>query len=257
MEYEAKIRICSFSNWLDACESVFDGYIKKSIALKCGSAYSRTLKFERVCMNEAEEDFNNILKTRYLSKFPFVKECGPASGKKLQDYMMHYMMDLANKRNVVIQFHTGLLGGNGNEIYNSDPASLTNLFLEYPDVVFDIFHIGYPYEHTLSALAKMFPNVFIDMCWSHIISPEACINILSEWIDTIPLNKICAFGGDYTFIDGVCGHLQLAKLNVSKALTKKIKDGTIDIDRSFEIAKLLFYENPMNIFKLNERRTYK
>ena len=38
---------------------------------------------------------------------------------------------------------------------------------------FDIFHIGYPYQQTLSALAKNFANVYIDMCWAHIISPDS------------------------------------------------------------------------------------
>ena len=64
-----------------------------------------------------------------------------AIGKPLQDYMMHYILRLANKRGLTFQFHTGLQEGNGNIIYNSDPSLLSNLFLEYPDVDFDIFHI--------------------------------------------------------------------------------------------------------------------
>jgi predicted TIM-barrel fold metal-dependent hydrolase len=159
-------------------------------------------------------------------------------------------LHLAAKKNLTFQFHTGLQEGNGNIIYNSDPSLLSNLFLEYPDVDFDLFHMGYPYQNVVSALAKNFPNVYIDMCWAHIISPEASVNALIEWIDSVPVNKISAFGGDYIFIDGVYGHQYIARGNVSKSLTKKVNDGVFGIDRAKEISEMLFYTNPCKIFKL-------
>jgi len=164
--------------------------------------------------------------------------------------MMHFILGLANKRNLTFQFHTGLQEGSGNIIYHSDPALLSNLFLEYPDIDFDIFHIGYPYQQVLSVLAKTFPNVYIDMCWAQMISPTASINALAEWVDSVPLNKISAFGGDYAFIDGVYGHQHLARLNVSKALARKVKEGVFDLEKAKEISEMLFYQNPLKIFKL-------
>ena len=127
---------------------------------------------------------------------------------------------------------------------------MSNLFLEYPDVDFDIFHIGYPYQHVLSALAKNFPNVYIDMCWAHIISPAACVNALIEWIDSVPYNKITAFGGDYLLVDAVYGHQYLARINVSKSLAHKVEEGIFSTDEAKNIAKSLFYDNPKRIFKL-------
>jgi predicted TIM-barrel fold metal-dependent hydrolase len=118
-------------------------------------------------------------------------------------------------RDFPVQFHTGIQKGNGNILSNSDPLLLSNLFLEYPNVKFDIFHIGNPFEHGLSALAKNFQKVYVDMCWTHIISPTASINALDEYIDAVPLNKISAFGGDYCFIDPVYGHQYMARKNVS------------------------------------------
>ena len=135
-------------------------------------------------------------------------------------------------------------------ISHSDPSLLSNLFLEYPDVDFDIFHIGYPYQHVVSVLAKNFPNVYIDMCWAHVISPRASVDALVEWVDSVPVNKISAFGGDYRFVDGVYGHQYLARVNVSKALAKTVEDGVLDVDRAKEIAGMLFYQNPLKLFKL-------
>lgn len=122
--------------------------------------------------------------------------------------------------------------------------------MQYKDVNFDIFHIGYPYQHTLSALAKVFPNVYIDMCWAHIISPTACVNSLVEWADSVPLNKINAFGGDYCFIDGVSGHQHMARMNISRALAIKVEEGLFDVEEAKRIGKMMFYDTPKKLFRL-------
>lgn len=249
---ESGVPIRSLEDWLEACEIMLDrAFDKGAVALKSGLAYQRTLLYERVTRHEAEACFNQIFHTRHLPDWetnPFVV------GKPFQDYMMHYILRLANRRNLTYQFHTGLQEGNGNYIHHSNPSLLSNLFLEYPDVDFDIFHIGYPYQHVVSALAKTFPNVYIDMCWAHIISPTACVQALDEWIDSVPMNKITAFGGDYLFVDAVYGHQYLARVNVSKSLAGKVEEGTLTLDQAGRIAKRLFYENPMRIFKLEQER---
>ena len=69
-----------------------------------------------------------------------------------------------------------------------------------------------------------------------------------EWIDSVPLSKISAFGGDYSFVDAVYGHQQLARENVSQALAVKVDEGLFDVDRACEIARLWFYDNPCASF---------
>lgn len=248
VERETGIKICSFDDWLDACEMQLDKALKQGIAaLKSALAYIRPLKYRRTGRNEAEKEFNELWGNYCHIREP---EQRILPGRAFQDYMMHFILRLANKRNLTFQFHTGLQEGNGNFIGNSDPALLSNLFLEYPDVNFDIFHISYPYQQVLSVLAKNFPNVYIDMCWAHIISPTACVNALAEWIDSVPLNKISAFGGDYAFIDGVYGHQHLARINVSKALAVKVHEGVLEPEEAMEAAEMFFYKNPLNLFKL-------
>lgn len=245
---ETGIAICSFDDWLEACETYLNyAFSNGAVALKCSLAYNRTLYFERVTKGEAEACFNKIFK---LLHYPEWEQTPLELGKPFQDYMIHFILRLANKKHLTFQFHTGLLEGNGNHIANSDPSLLSNLFLEYPDVDFDIFHIGYPYQHVLSALAKSFPNVYIDMCWAHIISPAACIQALGEWLESVPYNKIIAFGGDYELVDGVYGHQYLARLDVSRTLAAKVEDGLFGTEEAIRIAKRLFYDNPLKLFKL-------
>ena len=248
VESKSGIRICSFKNWLDACEKLFLFALNSgAVALKTHLAYRRSLHFKRFTRSEAESDFNQIFTVKH---YPEWEKQIYHIGEKFQDYMMHFFLELANRENFTIQIHTGIQEGNGNQITNSNPELLANLFLEYPDVNFDLFHIGYPYQQVVSVLAKNFPNVFIDMCWAHIVSPIASINALSEWLEVVPYNKISAFGGDYLFVDGVYGAQQLARINVSKAMAAKVESGLFDINKAIEIAESLFYINPLNLFKL-------
>ena len=250
IEKEYGKKICCIDDWLEACEVLLDNALQNgAVALKSALAYVRTLLYKRVTNNEAEEDFNDIFRNRHMRTY---MQQAFTVGSRFQDYMMHFVLRLANRKNLAIQFHTGLQEGNGNIVYNSDPSLLSNLFLEYPDVKFDLFHMGYPYQHVVSALAKNFPNVYIDMCWAHIISPHASINALMEWIDTVPVNKISAFGGDYLFIDAVVGHQYMARKNVSSALAKKVEEDVFDTERAKKIAGQLFYENPCTIFSLED-----
>jgi predicted TIM-barrel fold metal-dependent hydrolase len=248
IEKQSEVKITSFTRWLEAAETMIEkAYEMGAVALKNYLAYVRTLKYERVTKVQAEEEFNRIFTTAHM---PDWHEVPAPTGKAFQDYMFHFILDIANKKNLVVQIHTGIQEGSGNILSNSNPALLSNLFLEYPDVTFDIFHISYPYQAELTVLAKNFPNVFIDMCWAHIVSPNASVNSLLEWFDTVPLNKISAFGGDYLFVDAVYGHLKLAQQDVAKALAIKVGEGLFDIEKAKDIARMLFYENPKNIFRL-------
>jgi len=91
---------------------------------------------------------------------------------------MHHILSAANERGVFVQFHAGLLEGNRRMLSNSNPELLENLFLKYPGVKFDLFHIGYPYWGVTAAFAKTYTNVFIDrlrwgVCTLFEVRPES------------------------------------------------------------------------------------
>lgn len=251
IEANTGITITGLDDWLAACESSLENALKKgAVALKSGLAYQRSLFYEPTTYSAAQADFIELIRQKRSPDWVTHVSHAFSVGRHLQDYMMHFILRLANQRHLTFQFHTGLQEGIGNRVPDSDPSLLTNLFLQYPDVKFDLFHIGYPYQHVVSALAKNFPHVFIDMCWAHIISPPASIHALMEWLESVPVNKISAFGGDYCFVDGVYGHQLLARRSVAKALAAKVDNGLFDVAEAQRIAKMLLHDNPMRIFNL-------
>jgi len=252
IEERTGIRITSFDAYLAACKGMIEwASTRGAVALKSDIAYLRPLSFERVTRSEAEDDFNVFLSSiNRDTSFDFRPEL---LGTRGQDYLMHAIMGLANEYNMVFQFHTGLQEGAGNHIDWSDPGLLTNLFVQYPDVRFVLFHIGYPFERKLSVLAKNFRNVFIDMCWAHIISAEASVRALVEWLDALPYNKIAGFGGDYAILDAVYGHQAIARENICRALAMKIDQGRFDTEVGKMIAVRLLRDNPIEIYHLEKR----
>jgi len=72
----------------------------------------------------------------------------------------------------------------------------------------------------------------------------------------IDIDDISAFGGDYKYIDGIYGHLMLAKQNVAKALSIKIGEGLFGFDEAKRIARMFFYNNPKKIFGLKNINLY-
>ena len=246
---ENGIEVHNLDDFKALAETVLDKAIEKDniAGLKSGLAYQRTLKYQQVPAHVADAQFCELLGGTHPRG---VAEPGAVLPGEFQDHMMHHILQLAEKRELTFQFHTGLQEGNGNVISNSNPELMTNLFLEYPGVKFDIFHIGYPYQQTLSAICKNFSNVYIDMCWAHIISPEASMRAIVEWLDAVPANKISAFGGDYCFVDGVFGHASIARENVARALTIKIEQGVFGLDRAKEILHWMFIDTPAKLFGL-------
>lgn len=212
------------------------------IGVKTGLAYQRILKFDRVEQDQANRIFSQIMAERPVAAEEI---------KAWQDYMMHRVLDLCDEFTLPMQIHTGLQAGNGNVITNSNPTHLVNLFIEYPDVDFILFHGAYPYGGELATLAKNFPNVFIDMCWTPIISPSYSIRYLHEWLETVPANKIMAFGGDFSVVEAIYGHSVMARQVVARVLAEKVADGYFTEEEAITVAQRLLHDNALEVFQLD------
>ncbi len=188
------------------------------IAIKIDMAYTRTLNFENATQDAARKVFKILVNGNSDTKIQIDE------AKPLQDYMVHQLLNLAQLNKIPVAFHTGLQAGHSKFIDNSNPVLLSNLFMEFPDVNFVIFHGSYPFGGELSVLARNFKNVFIDMNWTYSISPTYAERYLSEWLETVPASKIMAFGGDQRTVENTYGNLVLAKTIISNVLIKKVED---------------------------------
>jgi len=244
LEKEFDRNIYTLDDLLEVLDLSFERRIKEGIVgVKTALAYNRIIRYEKVTKYQAERVFNRIF--NHMGEGISWREAKP-----LQDFLMHQVIQRAIEAKLPIQIHTGLQEGNGNIITNSNPTHLVNLFIQYPQAKFDIFHASYPYTPELTALAKNFPNVYVNLCWVYVISPHAARKILSEWIETLPSNKIFGFGGDYLIVEGAYAHAKMARDNVAKVLAEKVEEDYFSLSEALEFAQKIFRDNPAKVFNL-------
>lgn len=243
-ERKYDVNIHTLDDLLKVLDLCFEAGIKEGIVgVKTALAYNRIISYERTTRYEAESLFNRIFDG--LGEGVSWKDAKP-----LQDFLMHQVIQRAIEARLPIQIHTGLQEGNANIITNANPTHLIKLFMQYPQAKFDIFHTSYPYTGELTALAKNFPNVYPDLCWMYVISPYAARRTLSEWIETLPSNKIFGFGGDYLVVEGAYAHAKMARDNVARVLTEKIEEGYFSRAEAAEFARRILRDNPLEVFNI-------
>jgi hypothetical protein len=239
---------------LDDLLKGIDGIFEKKdeigyMGLKTAIAYMRPISFEETTFAEADKVFSGLFKLKsygFLEKKDFLSK---DELKPFQDYLIHYLIQKAVEYDMPVQIHTGIFELLRNDVSNSNPNYLINLFIKYRKCNFDIFHAGYPYSDQLIAICKQFPNVYFDLCWITDISTHLYKEILNKLIEIIPSNKVLGFGGDYMFIEGLYGSQKLARKAVSELMCEKVQKEYFSFDQAIEFAKKIFYLNSSDLYK--------
>lgn len=219
-------------------------------AVKTLLAYRRDIYFAEAERSAAEADFARMMQVEKTPPWDFHQLKNPAF-RNLQDHMFHRVMQLANAHHVPVQIHTGLNSiaqGDYNDITNTNPAHLVNIFFLYQDTKFDLFHLGYPYIAEIGALVKCFTHVYLDFCWAHIISPTTSARAMSEFLDTLPSNKMLAFGGDFLYAELAYAHAKIARRVVAKVLAVKVQEGFCTEEEAVELGRRMFFDNVASLF---------
>jgi predicted TIM-barrel fold metal-dependent hydrolase len=247
LERETGESIDSFANYGRAIDRLFELHAPIADAVKQQSAYWRVQSFDDVPAADAERVFDRARLEP--------DRVAPGEQKQLQDWAFHRCIRLAIEHDLPIKIHTGYKAGfNFMDLRHVQPARLTNLFVQYPAARFDLFHIGYPYQEEVLALAKHFANVYVDMCWAWIIDPQASGRFLKQFVTAVPSNKLFAFGGDYRVAEPVYGHLRIARDGITRALTELVDEDYLTSSEAVAIARRILRENAMQVFRVEEKR---
>ena len=208
------------------------------IALKIALAYARPLDFADTAFSDADRVLTTILKGEEVEANP------------LHDYLAHRILERAETFDVPVQIHTGYLEGNWNDIRWGDPTPLVSVFQKYRKVKFDLFHASWPYSEFIGAVAKEFPNVWIDLCWAWAMNPVQMERILDEWLSCVPSNKIFGFGADTQSPFPVVGYAHQARMGIANVMMKKLSTGEYNLDTAKFVARRVMYENAREVFRM-------
>lgn len=166
----------------------------------------------------------------------------------MRDFLMEKMLDIVASHDMVVAVHTGMWG----DFRTLHPTHMIPVIQRHPNTRFDVYHAGMPWVREAGVIGKNFANVWLNLCWCHIISPRMTCSALDEWIDMVPVNKIIAFGGDYrTPVEKVYGHLTMARQDIARVLAGRVEEGLMSEDEAFSVAKKWFYDNPKELYRLD------
>ena len=165
----------------------------------------------------------------------------------LRDYVIDQAISFATEQDLVVAVHTGYWG----DFRTLDPLHMIPILQRHPNTRFDMYHLGYPWVRESLMLGKGFANVWINFCWTHIISQQFAVAGLDEAIDLIPMNKILAFGGDYnTPVEKVYGHLVMAREDIAEVLARRIENGQMSESQALDLAHKWLWDNPKKLYRL-------
>ncbi len=198
----------------------------------------RTLEFEYVTDNEAALSLERILTDKTTD----------SDVKNLQDFLMYSLAQTAYWHNLVFQIHTGISSGGIITPDRTNPLLLSRLLNDRPDTVFDILIGGIPFGDHALALAKTFPNVYINLTLAHTIASRTAVRFLTEWLHAIPAGRIIGFGSDATVPEDVYASLCMARDNITRALCEWVADDEISRSTAISYARMLLYDNPAELF---------
>ena len=162
----------------------------------------------------------------------------------LQDYLMSAIFTHLGECGLVCCLHTGYWG----DYRTLNPSFALPIVQSHPNTNFDIYHVGYPYVREAIMLGKANHNVWLNMCWTYIISQKFGFDALDEILEMVPVSKILGFGGDYFVIEKVYGHLIMARETIAKVLAKKISEGYMTYDQAIMIAQMMLRTNAEKLY---------
>jgi len=164
----------------------------------------------------------------------------------LRNFLTHHVIDMSAELGLVLAVHAGMWS----DFRDIDCKHMLTLAPAHPQANFDLYHLGMPSVRDCIVIGKNFPNVFLNLCWCHIISQAQTCSGIDELLDQVPVNKVLAFGGDYGRpVEKVVGHLHMARENFARVFSARIDRGLMDFDEAVHILKLWFWENPLALYR--------
>jgi uncharacterized protein len=215
---------------LSDLERLIDQLLDQNIRAGCRSlkspiAYDRSLSIGPGLRSSAEKVFGRA-----------PDDVTEIEARAFGDYIMRFLLDRARDHRLVVQVHTGMA-----RLAGSNPMLLASQIEQYPDVVFDIFHGGYPWIHEVGALAQNYPNVRLNLVWLPQLTTEVAVLAVKEWLQVVPQTDRISWGADSWTVEEMYGALLGAKHVLSRALSEFVEEGYLDLKGAIDAASSVLY----------------
>jgi hypothetical protein len=229
------------SEHLAFLEKVLDLFLSRGgRSVKLMTAYHRTLRFEPVPDLEAE---------RLFARGP--EELKGEGLHRLQDNLCWHLLALAARRGLPLIVHTGYAVPTD----WGHPEHLVPLLTSprLAGMKFDLSHSGWPHQGEAMVLARTYPNCYLNLCWTPLLSRALGRRVLSEAIDMLPADKLLV-GTDTGTAEAFLGAVWLIRSLLTEVLEEKVRGGQFGADAAKRVACAVLLDNPLAFYGMTEEQ---
>jgi hypothetical protein len=223
----------SFDEYLDWLEArVIRWRATGGVALKSASAYDRPLSYG---------EGNRDAAARVFGRPPGTVPPGERTG--YEDFMLNWFCRLAVRLELPFQVHTGLA-----QLSGSRPLLFEPTIMRHPDLLFVLFHAGFPWYGEIAGLAHNHANVSLDMVWAPLISASAAVAALHQFLEVARSSDRIAWGSDTWTSEEAVGALLAWQHVVATVLAEKVDSGYFDMAEAEILVHKLMYRNAARLY---------
>ncbi|MBZ0298040.1 MAG: amidohydrolase [Anaerolineae bacterium] len=246
LQRDTDVEVRDLDTLREGMARLFERFGPFAIAVKTQHAYDRTLLWQERQDSDVEPVLQKHISGAKLSENERLI---------LGDWGLARGVELAMEYNLPVKIHTGYYAGHSHmPIERIKPGHLCALLLRYPDARFVLMHISYPYNDELVAIAKHYPNVWVDLCWAWSIDPYTSMDFVRKMIHAVPSNKLFAFGGDTSWPNSSVAYAQQMRRWLTRALEAEVGEGYLTETQAVAVATKLMNENQKACFDIEGRR---
>lgn len=246
---ETNVDIHDLASLRRAMEQVFTQYAPYAIAIKSQHAYSRTLQWHE----RTEQEAAQVL-ARYLQDPTSLSQ---AERLCLGDWCWARGVELGIDHDLPFKIHTGYYAGHSRmPVDYIRSGNLCSLLAKYLEARFVLMHIAYPYSQELLAIAKHYPNVYVDLCWAWSIDPYSASDFVRRYIHAAPANKLFVFGGDTFWPTAAVAYAHQARQWLTRALHAEVTEGLLSEKQAIDLAQRFMQKNQYACFRVAEKKAY-
>lgn len=244
---ETGIDPTNLSSLREAMSALFKKHASTAIAVKSQHAYVRTLSWRERSDEEAEKAFQIVRRDG---------ESAPEEARLcLGDWGWARGCELCAEYDLPFKIHTGYYAGNDRmPVDYIKSGNMCSLLATYLDTRFVMMHIAYPYSQELTALAKHYRNVYIDLCWAWSIDPYSSCDFVRRLIHAAPANKLFVFGGDTVGPVPAFGYAVQARQWFTRALEGEVAEGLLTEKEALALAGKFMRDNQYDCFRVDAKR---
>lgn len=239
---ETGVTVSDVASLRQGMAAIFERHAASAIAIKTQHAYRRTLLWRE----RSDAEVAPII-ARKLAGEKLTHEDVLCLG----DWGLARGVELATEHNLPVKIHTGYHAGHSSMPIDWLRAGLLcDLLRRYPEARFVLMHTAYPYSSEILALAKHYPNVYLDMCWAWSIDPLNAQQFVRRAIHTVPGHKLFLFGGDAFWPSASVAYAAQCRAYFTRALQAEVDEGLLSEPAAMALAERFMRGNQYECFDL-------